>query len=115
MISKASITALAKALGGIPVLGTLSGSPAARAGIRYGDIILSVNAQRTATATEYVVAKALRTDGMDVVFFRDGAELAASLVFDPRGVLPDAAAILAELIEGRILEADLEDGGGGES
>jgi S1-C subfamily serine protease len=115
MISKASLTALAKALGGIPVLGSLGGSPAARAGIRYGDIVLSVNGKKTATAHDYVVAKSLRQDGMDVVFFRNGAEHTATLIFDHPGATPDVAAMLAELIDARVLEADIEGDDGAES
>ena len=59
MIAKAAFFALAKALEGIPILGTLSGTPAARAGIRYGDILLSVNGRRTKTMLDYVEAKAI--------------------------------------------------------
>jgi S1-C subfamily serine protease len=111
MIPKTSLFALAKALEGIPVLGSLSGTPAARAGIRYGDILLSVNGMRTRTVVDYVEAKALRSDGMDVVIFRTGSERIERLTYDEPSSPPDPAAILAELVTMRIA-ADGDDGEG---
>ncbi|MBS2014576.1 MAG: hypothetical protein JST00_16940 [Deltaproteobacteria bacterium] len=102
MIAKASLFALAKALEGIPVLGTLGGTPAARAGIRYGDVLLSVNGMRTRTVLDYIEAKALRSDGMAVVVFRSGTEQVEELSYDEPAQRPDPAAILAELITLRV-------------
>ncbi|MBX3186725.1 MAG: PDZ domain-containing protein [Labilithrix sp.] len=115
MIAKTSIFALAKALEGIPVLGTLSGTPAARAGIRYGDVLLSVNGKRTKTIADYIEAKALRPDGMDIVVFRTGTEKIEHLVYDEPAAPADPAAILAELVTLRIAPTtfDGEGGGGG--
>src|SRR5215475_6408693 len=98
MIAKGSLFTLAKALEGIPVLGTLSGTPAARAGIRYGDVLLAVNGKRTKNVLDYVEAKALRTDGMSITVFRTGSETVEELVYDEPTVPPDAAAILAEIV-----------------
>lgn len=111
MIGKSSLFALAKALEGIPVLGALSGTPAARAGIRYGDVLLSVNGRRTKTVLDYVEAKALRDDGMDIVVFRGGSERIECLSYDERAPNVDPAAIVAELVSLRIAEADDEGGG----
>lgn len=106
MISKKTIFELATAIGGIPVLGALAGSPAAQAGIRYGDILLSVNGHRIRTVVDYVEAKALRTDGMDVLIFRDGVEQTLALTYrTPKGA-PDTASILAEVIAMRIVGSD---------
>lgn len=103
MIPKKSVFALAKALEGVPVLGTLSGTPAALAGIRYGDVLLSVNGMRTKNVVDYVEAKALRTDGMEVIVFRSGTEKVSELSFSASSSTPpDAAKILAELITLRI-------------
>lgn len=102
MIGKESLFALAKALEGIPVLGSLSGTPAARAGIRYGDVLLSVNGRRTRTVLEYIEAKALRSDGMDIVVFRSGSEKIKQLAYDELAAPVDTAALLAELITLRI-------------
>lgn len=101
MIPKRSVFALAKALDGIPVLGTLAGTPAAKAGIRYGDILLEVNGMRTRTVADYIEAKALREDGMEIVVFRAGAEQRSDLAYET-AVQTDPQAILAELVSLRI-------------
>lgn len=113
MIAKESLFALAKALEGIPVLGTLSGTPAARAGIRYGDVLLAVNGKRTKNVLDYVEAKALRTDGMQITIFRTGTETIEELVYDEPSAPVDPAAILAEIVSLRIVENDLESEGAG--
>lgn len=101
MIPKRSVFALAKALDGIPVLGTLQGTPAARAGIRYGDVLLSVNGMRTRNIFDYVEAKALRTDGMEIIVFRGGVEQTSELVYEA-AVHTDPAKLIAELVTLRI-------------
>lgn len=106
MIAKESLFALAKVLEGIPVLGTLSGTPAARAGIRYGDVLLSVNGMRTRTVLDYIEAKALREGGMEIVVFRSGSETVETLTYDESAPPPDPATILAELSTLRLLEND---------
>ncbi len=108
MIPKRSVFALAKALGGIPILGTLDGTPASRAGIRYGDVLLAVNGRPTPTVLDYLEARALRADGMEVVVFRAGAEHVRDLTYDTE-VKMDPRAILAELMTLRIGGADGED------
>lgn len=112
MIAKAALVALAKALEGIPVLGTLGGTPAARAGIVYGDVLLEVNGRRTRTVVDYIEAKALRDDGMDVVVFRSGKEHRESLVYDARAPDVDPTALLAELMTLRIAGNAFGEGGG---
>jgi S1-C subfamily serine protease len=102
MIPKASLFALAKALEGIPVLGALGGSPAARAGIRYGDVLLSVNGRRTKTVLDYIEAKNLRSDGMEVTVFRTGSEKIETLVYDENAEQADPHSILEELVAMRI-------------
>ena len=107
MISRKAIFELADALGGIPILGTLAGSPAARAGIRYGDVVLAVNNRRTRTMIDYLEAKALRSDGMEVVVFRAGAERIERLEYSSEAPPSlDAAHLLAELIGMRLLPFD---------
>lgn len=107
MIPKKQLFELAAALEGIPVLGTLAGSPAARAGIGYGDVVLSVNGVRTRTMLDYVEAKVLRSDGMELVVFRSGAEHVARLEYAAAsGDATDAAALLAELVGMRIVGPD---------
>lgn len=102
MIAKTSLFALAKALEGIPILGSLSGTPAARAGIGYGDILLSVNGMRTRTVMDYIEAKSIRNDGMKLVIFRTGSERVEELEYEVAASPPDPAAILAELVSLRL-------------
>jgi S1-C subfamily serine protease len=76
------ITRLAIALGGLPVLGCRPGSPAARAGIRYGDVLLAVNGVPTPDWTTYVQARAIRERETEIAIFRAGDELTVKLVLD---------------------------------
>jgi len=101
MIPKKNIFELAKALEGLPVLGALQNTPAARAGIRYGDVLISVNGVRTRTVMDYVEAKNLRSDGMEIVVFRAGEEK-LELLYDGPATSVDPAALLAELVTLRI-------------
>jgi S1-C subfamily serine protease len=109
MVAKSALFQLAKALEGLPVLGCLQGSPAAKAGVRYGDILLAVNGRRTRSFDEYIAAKSLRDDGMHVLLFRSGSEQPIELEYEPNRVAGDPAAILAELIAMRALPADFPD------
>lgn len=96
MQSSEQLTKLATALGGLPVLGCRPGSPAARAGIRYGDVLLSVNGVPTPDWATYVEARAIRPREMEVAIFRGGDELTVQLVFDSANQ-PDANAWLATM------------------
>lgn len=109
MIPRKSLFSLAEALDGLPVLGALSGTPAHRAGVRYGDILLSVNGKRVRTVTDYVEAKNLRTDGMDVVVFRSGEERVITLSYEEGGNASDPTALLAELVSLRLAGGGLDD------
>ena len=115
MIPKKSVFALAKALEGLPVLGALQGSPAERAGIRYGDVLISVNGTRTRTASDYIEAKGLRDGAMEVVIFRAGLESMLELRYDERGAVEDPASILAELVTLRIAPTENDGSGPGSS
>ncbi|HEY1551952.1 MAG TPA: PDZ domain-containing protein [Kofleriaceae bacterium] len=82
MVSPEQLTKLANALGGLPVLGCKPDSPAARAGIRYGDVVLAVNGMPTPDWSAYAEARRQRAGSMQVEIFRGGEELAIELVFD---------------------------------
>jgi S1-C subfamily serine protease len=63
---------LAQLLGGIPVLECLPGGPAAEAGVRYGDVLVSVNGAPTPTLEDYLRALEA-SDGTPLLrLFRDG-------------------------------------------
>lgn len=109
MISKKSMFAIAKTLEGVLILGALPNSPAARAGVRYGDILLSVNGIRTRTALEYLEAKAVRTGGMSVVLFRSGQEELIELEYEDGKSAADPVQVLADVIGMRVGPSDLDE------
>lgn len=106
MMSSKAVFALAQALEGVPLLGVLEGSPAARAGARYGDVLLSVNGVRTRTIVDYLEAKNLRTDGMEIVVFRGDAEVHLAFQYDSPAPRTDPRELI-EAMEGLgLLERD---------
>ena len=72
---------MAKIYGGIPNLGSLPGSPAEKAGLRWGDIVLAVNGMATPDTDAFVEARKLRTGGAAVRFVRDGKETEVDLAW----------------------------------
>ena len=72
MKSREDLANLANALGAIPVWGCIRGSAMDSAGVKYGDVILSVNGQPTHDGETYMSARLLRKDGMSLSVFRDG-------------------------------------------
>lgn len=102
MIPKKSLFALAKALEGLPILGALEGTPASRAGVRYGDVLLSVNGMRTRSVADYVAAKDVRSDGMAIIVFRSGTERVEELAYDSPARSLNPVALLAELASLRV-------------
>ncbi len=92
MLSSEQLTKLATALGGLPVLGCRPGSPAARAGVRYGDVLLAVNGIKTPDWAAYVEARQARRGDMKIEIFRGGEELTVEMALeqlapDPQGWL----------------------------
>src|SRR5215510_12785962 len=100
MISKKQLEEIASAVGGVPVWGCLPGSTAAEAGVRYGDIVLSVNGVRTLNIEDYLEARKLRTDGFDLKLFRAGVEIELYVAFRPP---KDPLEALAQIVEGRFV------------
>lgn len=97
MMPRKQLEEIAAALEGVPVWGCLPGSTAAEAGVRYGDIVLRVNGMRTQSIEDYLEARALRGDGMEVVLFRTGAELTLFVPFrKPKGSIEQLALQIAE-------------------
>ncbi len=95
-LSSEQLTKLATALGGLPVLGCRPGSPAARAGIRYGDVVLAVNGVPTPDWATYVEARQQCALDMKVAIFRAGIELTLDLHFEASPA-QDAASWLESL------------------
>ncbi len=109
MISKTALFQLAKTLDGLAVLGCMQGTPAALAGVRYGDVLLEVNGRRTRNFGEYIEAKALRADGMKVVIFRSGEERPIELEYASQRAPVDPATLLGELVTMRLGLGDPDD------
>ena len=99
MLKWDDITRLATRLKGVPVLGCRPGSPAARAGVRYGDILVAVNGMATPDWSAYVEARALARGHMRVELFRAGETLTFEFALPAQGEPIDPLALLDELIE----------------
>jgi S1-C subfamily serine protease len=99
MMSRKQLEEIAETVRGVPVLGCLPGSTAAEAGVRYGDIVLSVNGVLTPSIVEYLQARKLRTDGFDLVLFRGGATLSVFVPFRPPS--DPMAALALQIADGR--------------
>lgn len=95
MLTPAALTRLANALGGLPILGCDDGSPAARAGARYGDIVLSVDGVPTASWADFFQARKQGSGLLALRVLRQGRQLELALALPaatrtPREVLDRA-------------------------
>jgi S1-C subfamily serine protease len=75
MFDRATTERIAEIYEGVPVLGLLPGSPAERAGVRTGDVVLEVNGTRTRTLEAFIDAKGWNKGVMVVRVVRGGQEL----------------------------------------
>jgi len=99
MLKWDDVTRIASRLNGVPVLGCRPGSPAARAGVQYGDILVSVNGVPTPDWASYIEARALGRGEMRVELFRAGETLTFQFALPAQAEHVDPAALLEELIE----------------
>jgi S1-C subfamily serine protease len=110
MLSRTQLNKLAESLQGIAVWGCLPGSLGQRAGVGYGDIVLSVNGVRTSNMDEYLQARTLRDDVIQLVVFRNGAEVSVEIELDPdrrRERTPDELTALAlEVVAARLVPTE---------
>jgi S1-C subfamily serine protease len=110
MRSRTELSRLAAALGGLPVLGCLDGSPAAEAGVRYGDVLLAIDGTPTASWDDYLLARG-RCNGRFVArLFREGEELEIAVELRPTARTPLEA--LGELVARRVLDPAADEAGG---
>jgi len=93
MLNPADLSQLATVLGGLPILDCLDGSPAKRAGLRYGDVLLSLNGAPTGSWFEFFQARANCVGRISVRVFRQGDE------FDVTLDLPIASHTPREVLE----------------
>ncbi|HKO46183.1 MAG TPA: hypothetical protein VJV79_00580 [Polyangiaceae bacterium] len=103
MMSRKQLEEIAATVQGIPVWGCLPGSTAAEAGVRYGDIVLGVNGMPTPGIGEYLSARALRSDGIELRLFRAGEELTLFVKFRPPE--DQLEALATQIADGRYLGA----------
>lgn len=75
LMNRTTLSRLAFTLSGLPVYGCLPGSPAERAGVRYGDVLLSVDGHATPSWDAYLAARQVSGSSLVLRLFRDGREL----------------------------------------
>ena len=102
MLKWEDITRMAARLNGTPVLGCRPGSPAERAGVRYGDILMAVNGIPTPDWASYIEARAADSTAMRIELFRAGETLMVAFALATPTEPVDPAELLDELIEERI-------------
>jgi S1-C subfamily serine protease len=99
MLKWEDVTRIAIRLNGVPVLGCRPGSPAARAGVQYGDILMAVNGAPTPDWASFIEARAKQRGTMLVEVFRAGEILRFDLTLPAPGEPVDPLAMLEELLE----------------
>lgn len=105
MQSRQNLGKLASTLEGIPIWGCLPGSVAKKSGIRYGDVLLSMNGRRTRNVDDYIKAREINNKEAAVVVFRNGVECSVRLVFGNTTTPSEdqLRQVAAELSEGRMV------------
>jgi regulator of sigma E protease len=104
MQTPSELARLAEALGGLPILGCLAGSPAAEAGIRYGDVLLTIDGVPMQSWDDFLRVRRDTKGSFLARIFRAGLELEIRVDLRPSNRTP--LDILSELIgEDEIAEA----------
>lgn len=80
-LKMADLNKIAEALEGLPIYQTLNNSPAQKAGIRYGDVLLEFNGARIKGIQDYMNAKDKRRDGFTYKLWRMGEEIEGEVIF----------------------------------
>jgi putative serine protease PepD len=75
---------------GLPVRSCSPGSPAERAGVKQGDVVLLANGQRVENMQQYVVARAMRSDLLELTVLRGNRMLdfVVALTQSPKDQMP---------------------------
>jgi S1-C subfamily serine protease len=78
---------------GLPVRSCSPGSPAERAGVKPGDVVLLANGNRVENMQQYVVARALRTDLLELTVLRGNRmiDFTVELTQSPQDQMPPSA------------------------
>jgi S1-C subfamily serine protease len=101
MQSRNDLYRLAAAMGGVPILGCLDGSPAALAGVRYGDILLAIDGTPTRNWDDFLEARSRCKEGFVARIFRGGEEFEVSIRL--RAATQNPMDVLGELVARDIL------------
>ena len=109
MLNPDRLEHLAAILKGVPIWGALPGSPAARAGLRYGDVLLAFDTVRTETLGDFLRAHERSGRQWVLRVFRDGEERILSFDVPRASLLPEPEEVLARINRARLMP------GGGES
>ena len=93
MLSLLELSRVATALGGVPIPGCVEGSPAQRAGLCYGDVLLALDGVPTSSWSDFFRAR--RRERPIVRVFRRGVEFEVQMALPiktrcPRHVLEPA-------------------------
>ena len=74
MMRTSDVVKIAGIYGGLAFLNSVPGSPAERAGLRPGDVVIAVNGIPTPDVDAFVDARGRRQDGATIRFLRNGTE-----------------------------------------
>ena len=108
-MKKEDLSRIADTLGGLLILGVLPDSPAAQAGLRYGDILLSVNGEATPDWVTYIEVTKSRPTQQHIRIFRDGGEEEFTLKLPSEPPFPDQAGFVKTVTNSRALVRALVD------
>lgn len=97
MTTKEELLRLASAMNGLSILGCLPDSPAHRAGLRYGDVVLEVNGVPTPDWVAYLRAVNTRSRQMTVRYLRGGEEHFVVLELDAEREVVEPQDLLASV------------------
>jgi S1-C subfamily serine protease len=98
MIDRTELARLAAALGGLPVLACRAGSPAERAGIRTGDIVVTVNGMKTPDWAAFIEARTRDNEQMTVELIRDGVMVRLEIALQHSAAPLEPPSLLADII-----------------